>query len=531
MLFSAHVVPYQQTGFYTPIVLDYLKQSTTIQPFFSFTPTVDGIKEAIEQKKNQAVDRKLLVEVLQQQYAPLSKTEAVSNNLNLLQQDNTFTITTAHQPNLFTGPLYFMYKILHAIKLAGHLQEVLPQYNFVPVYYMGSEDADFNELNHTYIRGKKIEWKKAQTGAVGRMKVDHTLIELIDEIQSQLYFEQHASTVIDLLKRCYTEGKDIQTATLELVNELYGAYGLIVLIPDNPALKKQMLTVFKNDLFQQTSSSIVAATSDAIAQHYKVQAHPREINLFYLKDNIRERIEQAGDTYKVVNTSISFSADEIENELTAHPERFSPNVILRGLFQETILPNIAFIGGGGELAYWLQLKELFNHYNIVYPVLVLRNSFLIISKEEQALMEKLQLSNEDIFKPAFDLLNELIERSGRRPKLNGELTRIVEVYAELDRAVADIDQTLVQHVAALKAKTVKQLAELEKKMLRAERKKQGAAQAKIERIKSSLFPGNGLQERVENFSSFQAKWGTAFIEEILNHSLSLEQTFMLLKEA
>jgi uncharacterized protein YllA (UPF0747 family) len=182
-----------------------------------------------------------------------------------------------------------MYKILHVIKLAASLKANFPKNNFVPVYYMGSEDADFAELNHTYVDGKKIEWKKVQSGAVGRMVVDATLIQLVDELQNQLYAEPHVTEVIDLLKRCYTEGKNIQTATFELVNELYGDYGLVVLIPDNANLKKQMIPVFAEDIFQQTSSSIVAKTSGALEMHYKVQANPREINLFYLKENSRER--------------------------------------------------------------------------------------------------------------------------------------------------------------------------------------------------------------------------------------------------
>lgn len=530
MLFEAQTIPYQQTNYFSSIVTDYLQQVPDIQPFYSFAPSLEGIRAIIEQKKKRQVDRALLVSVLQEQYAGTTVSERVQKNLDLLQLPDTFTITTAHQPNLFTGPLYFMYKILHAIRLAEYLKDALPAFHFVPVYYMGSEDADFAELNHTYIRGKKIEWKKVQTGAVGRMKVDATLIKLIDEIQAQLYFEQHASEVVNLLKRCYTEGKDIQTATFELVNELYGQYGLIVLVPDNAALKRQMLPVFHNDIFQQTSSGIVAATSEALEKKYKVQAHPREINLFYLKDAIRERIIQQNDRFVVHHTDISFTAQELEHELNDHPERFSPNVILRGLFQETILPNIAFIGGGGELAYWLQLKDLFMHYNVPFPVLVLRNSFAIIEKEVQSLIDKLQLSAADLFKSEFDLLNTLIERQGKKPALNGELTKVEEVYTELDKMASGIDITLSQHIAALKTKTIKQLLNLEKKMLAAERKKQAALKNKISKIKQPLFPNEGLQERVENFSSFYARWGRNFMEEVYKNSPALEQQFVLLKQ-
>jgi uncharacterized protein YllA (UPF0747 family) len=130
----------------------------------------------------------------------------------------------------------------------------------------------------------------------------------------------------------------------------------------------------------------------------------------------------------------------------------------------------------------------------------------------------------------LDLLNLIIEREGRKPQLNGELTKVEEVYKELDALASAIDKSLSQHIAALKTKTIKQLQNLEKKMLRAERKKHLTIQNKIAKLKQSLFPLNGLQERVENFSSFHAKWGRSFIDEILKNSLSIEQEFVILKE-
>jgi len=227
---------------------------------------------------------------------------------------------------------------------------------------------------------------------------------------------------------------------------------------------------------------------------------------------------------------LRFTKEELEKELETHPECFSPNVILRGLYQESILPNIAFIGGGGELAYWLQLKDLFKHFNVPFPVLVLRNSFLIIEKQWQEIIKKLNVDVKDLFATETRLLDLVIERNGRKPELNGQLTKVEQVYAQLDELATGIDSTLSLHVAALKAKTIKQLQNLEKKMMRAERKKHETVQNQIAKLKQALFPLNGLQERVENFSSFHAKWGSAFIEEVLKNSLSIEQQFVVLNE-
>ncbi len=396
---------------------------------------------------------------------------------------------------------------------------------------MGSEDADFAELNHTYVGGKKIEWKKEQKGAVGRMLVDKTLVQLINELEGQLAVETHGKKIIELLKSCYSDGKTIQNATFQLVNELYGSYGLVVLIPDEPLLKAQMKNVFEDDLFNHTASKIVHQTSMKLEKNYDAQAYPRDINLFYLKDNIRERIERKDDQFLVLNTDLSFSEDEIRNELNDHPERFSPNVILRGLYQETILPNLAFIGGGGELAYWLQLKEMFHHYKIVYPVLVLRNSFLIVEEKWKTKIDKLQLDVADLFNSVDELMKKIVSKNSlHQISLNGNFEKAAELFEHIRLQACAVDPTLSQHVAAIKSRSLKILQELEKKMLRAEKRKFIDQQHQLQMIKEALFPKNNLQERVENFSGFYAKWGSIFIGELYENSLALEQEFCILMQ-
>jgi bacillithiol biosynthesis cysteine-adding enzyme BshC len=530
-MFAEQRIPYNQTNAFSKIPLDYLQGDEKLRPFYAENPTLAGIAQTLLKKQSQSVNRKILVQTLLEQYKNMNATERVMANIQRLANENCFTVCTAHQPNLFTGPLYFIYKILHTIKLAEELKQHLSGYDFVPVYYMGSEDADFAELNHTYVDGKKIEWKKEQKGAVGRMIVDKSLVQLIDELEGQLIGEKHGAEVIGLLRSCYSAGKDIQTATFELVNELYGNYGLVVLIPDHPVYKAQMIQLFEEELFQNTSAGIVQQTSVKLEEHYNVQAHPREINLFYLKDDIRERIIRKEETFTVHNTSLSFSAEEIKTELVNHPERFSPNVILRGLFQETILPNLVFIGGGGEMAYWLQLKDLFNHYKVVYPVLVLRNSFLVIERKWKEKISRLNLTIPDIFKSVNELMTLIVERmSSNAISLNGNFEKAEAFYEQIKTQAAAIDPTLGQHVAAIKTRSLKSLQELEKKMLRAEKRKYADEERGIQNMKAALFPANGLQERKENFSSFYAKWGGSFIDELYRHSLALEQEFMVLIE-
>ncbi|MBX9781812.1 MAG: bacillithiol biosynthesis cysteine-adding enzyme BshC [Chitinophagaceae bacterium] len=527
---TAQRLSYRQTGAFSKIVLDYLDDAEQLRSFYSHRPTRDGIKNAVSERKQFSTNRNVLVKHLQQQYANVQMNETVKKNIDLLLSENTFTVTTAHQPNLFTGPLYFLYKILHAIKLAASLKTEMPQYNFVPVYYMGSEDADVDELAHFWLNGEKKEWSTDQSGAFGRFVTNKELVKMMDALAGELGVQPFGNELIEKLRNYYKVGTTIQQAIFALVNDLFAEYGLMVLIADDALLKQQMSAVFEDELMNHNSSKLVEATAKQLEQHYKVQAGSREINLFYLDEDVRERIEAKGNGYAVANTTIEFTKEAMLQELKEHPERFSPNVILRGLFQETILPNIAFIGGGGEIAYWLELKAVFDFYKVPFPVLVLRNSFLIVEAKWQEKMKKLSLSVEELFQPAEILLNEMVlKTSSHTLKLNGSVTEAEALYEQLKKLSAAVDPTLVNHVEALKTKTLYRLQELEKKIFRAEKRKFDEQRRQIEQLKAALFPKNGLQERVDNFSMYYAKWGREFIQMLYEHSLSLEQEFVVVE--
>jgi bacillithiol biosynthesis cysteine-adding enzyme BshC len=518
---------YDSTQAFSKIVIDYLNQSDSLKPFFEHTPTIDGISTSIVSRKKINTNRTLLVNTLRKQYSGLTISEKVNANIELLQQENVFTVTTAHQPNIFTGPLYFIYKIMHAVKLAEELTLQLPDNQFVPVYYMGSEDADLEELGNIHLGGQSLIWNTKQTGAVGRMRIDKSFLQMMYAIQGQIGVLPFGNELIQLFMSCYTEGKLIQEATLELVNHLFAAYGVVVLIPDQAELKAAFSSVIQKELLEQFSHTVVEKTAAALSLNYKVQASGRAINLFYLVDNYRERIElNAEGQFEIKALQKVFSKEEILQELALHPERFSPNVILRGVFQETILPNIAFIGGGGELAYWLELKNVFKAVNIPYPVIVLRNSFLVIEKAQKEKLAKLAFSELDLFTDSLELINRTVKASTlNKLSLGKELSALEAIYQQLRDLSGAIDTTLEDHVSSIKNKAIKKVEELEKKMLRAEKKKFQHSIQQITQLKSSLFPGNNLQERHDNFSIFYSKYGNHWLSIIHKASQGLKQAF------
>lgn len=531
MKFKSHYISYHKTGAFSKLVEDYINGDEALKPFYKNDPDLAGIKKAIKERKKHKYNRSLLVDELKKQYAGIQAHTKVNENIDLLLEDNTFTVCTAHQPNIFTGHLYFVYKILHAIKLADKLNEKIKGHHFVPVYYMGSEDADLQELGEVHINGKKYEWKTQQKGAVGRMKVDKPFIELLNEIDGQLSVEKYGNEIMEVVKRSYTLGKTIEQATFELVNILFEDKGLIVFLPDNAALKNEFHDISYKELTEQFSNKIVAETIASFPEKYKVQAAGREINLFYLKDDLRERIERVKEYYVVANTDLNFTQEEILEELKQCPERFSANVILRPVFQEMILPNVAFIGGGGELAYWLELKKVFEAVNIPYPVLVLRNSFMIVHKKVLANIDKLQYKINDFFKPATDLIEELVKRETKlQLKLDDEKAGIKALYEKIQSAAIMVDVTLHKHVTAIEIQALKRIEILEKKMLRAEKKKFEAGQRQIMKVKESLFPSGTLQERVDNLLPFYASFGKDFIELLYENSKALGREFCIIEE-
>lgn len=521
-------LPYRQTGYFSRIIMDYLEQAEELSPFYQHPPTAEGLSESLKARKTFPTDRAVLVQTLQEQYAGMPIAPRVRENIERLAQDNTFTVCTAHQPAIFTGHLYFIYKILHTIRLAEWLKKAHPSDNFVPVFYMGSEDADLDELGHIYLGGDKLVWDTKQTGAVGRMKTKG-LDKLYYRIEGQLSVEPFGRELMALLKTAYLESPDIQTATFKLLHGLFAEYGLIVLIADKAAFKKQLAAIFEDDLFKEEPTRIVNESIARLTDRYKIQANPRPINLFYLKDDIRNRIERTAEGFQVVDTPLRFSEEEMRTELKQYPERFSPNVILRGLFQETILPNLAFIGGGGETAYWLELKALFDHYNTPFPVLILRNSFLLVSQHWMQKLTHMGFAIPDVFRGADDLANALVLRDSTNTlNLTEEITAANDYYERLKSLTRPVDPTLEQHVIALQARALEPIRTLEKKLLKAERRKFGDQQRQLIALKAALFPHDNLQERVENFMPWFAALGPAFIHDLYTHSPALEQEFVVL---
>lgn len=523
-------ISHKATGYFSPLIIDYLEQQASLAPFYQYTPTDEGMDRAIADRKKFPVDRALLVNTLKAQYAGIDISDSVRDNIAALTEEQTFTVCTAHQPNLLTGYLYFIYKIIHTARLARHLQTRHPEARFVPVYYIGSEDNDLDELGVFRYEQRKFRWETDQTGAVGRM---HTrdLKPLLEELYRIIGPPgEQADRLQDIIRAAYEGQATIAAATRYIVNAFLGSFGVVVIDADDVALKQAFVPVIKDELLEGRSFKLVKEPSEALSRLYKAQAFARPINLFYLKDDLRERIEATDTGYKVVHSTISWTTEELMEEVTNHPERFSPNVILRGLYQETILPNVAFIGGGSEVAYWMQLKPIFNHYDVFFPPLILRQSFLWIAEEQRVLQEKTGCSDTELFEPTEQLARAFVRKHTHKDmELEDIRQQLQHTLLQLKTKATAIDTTLNASVEAALTKMRHQVDVVEKKMMRAEKQHMGVRLAQVYRLKQQLFPNGTLQERQENFMPYYLRYGEAYFEALYAATLPYGDGFVLIK--
>jgi bacillithiol biosynthesis cysteine-adding enzyme BshC len=525
---QAKYISYQETDSFSQIVLDYLGQKESLNKFYTYSTDYNGFQKAISERQVLA-DRKVLVEVLQAQYAHLKSSAQVEANINLLAEDKTFTITTGHQLNIFTGPLYFIYKIVTAINLAKDLKSKFPAYNFVPVYWMATEDHDFEEINHVKLEDKTITWNTNASGATGKISTAD-LKEALATYVGYLGISKNGTKLARLVESAYTNNALLADATRELVDGLFAQEGLVCMDADDPRLKKQFAPIIAEDITGQHSFEHISASNMALEElGYKPQVNPREINFFYMTDGLRERITETNGVYEVLNSDIRFSKAELLEEIQNHPERFSPNVVMRPVYQEVILPNLAYIGGGAEVTYWLQLKANFDHYAVPFPVLLLRNSALVIDKRSERKMQILGISHRNLFKPNEVLKNNWVKAHvDTYISLQDEERSISAVFDQIKLNAYKIDKTLSQSADAAKTKTLKLLTALDKKMLRAEKRKHETSLSQVDGLKARLFPSGVLQERVLNLAPMYVQYGDDFIDSLLASFRPLELQFTVL---
>ena len=509
----------RKVGSFSKMFLDYIEGQDALNEFYEWKPKIESFQSAITNKAFSPAKRKTLVDALERQYDGLTCVSKLSENIQSLSEARTFTVTTGHQLNIFTGPLYFLFKLITTINLSKKLKAHYPDYHFIPVYWMATEDHDFEEISYFNMFGKKYQWTTEQTGAVGRFDPS-SLTEVLDQVREN----------VELFEKAYGRFKTLADSVRFYVNELFGSEGLIVVDGDDPQLKAQFAPIMKDDILNQNAHHRVKHTNEQLIDlGYKLQAFSRPINFFYL-DDFRRRIISDGENFSVVDSDIKFTKREILSEIDHYPERFSPNVIMRPVYQEVILPNIAYLGGPAEIIYWLQLKGVFDYYKMSFPVLMPRNFGMIINQNTAKKAKKLGIANEQLFRSKEQLKADYLSRtSAHQPTLNDQKQSFSDLFESIKIKVEMIDQSLGGYIDSEEVKAIKALAQIEKKLKKSLEKNHRTALLQIEGIKDRLFPSGVLQERSENYLNFYFN-NTALIQELLDEFEPFEFSFYLFWE-
>ena len=363
--------------FFSNSLIEAYYKGDKLKSFYTYTPDMNGIGEAIKGKLSFSQQKRdYLVQDLYRQYdeagIDLSESRAVHENIDKLKKSNTFTITTGQQIHLGLGPVYVLYKLFDTIALSSQLNNEFPNQNFVPVFWMATEDHDLEEIASTSFFGNQLKWDTNQSGAVGRMNTDgvaELFQDLLDRHQVSDIQEDFLQRTVDI----YRQSKNLAIAFRKLLNDYLGHTGLIILDADSKLLKSSFTPVMVDELKYRNNQALKETSQQLEKVGFKRQLRVKSCNLFLLQENDRVRIDEL----------IDFSSESPEDFVKNNYENLSPNAALRPVYQEWILPNVCSVLGSSELNYWLQLKGLFDNYDIPLPSMVLRTSAVLIPSKFQ----------------------------------------------------------------------------------------------------------------------------------------------------
>ena len=486
-------MPLADTQRYSRLLLDYVANSDGLAPFYGHRPSLEGIYEQLQKKRPLLAVRQRLQATLRAQYSKLEPKKGVTDNLSALSEENTFVITTGHQLSICTGPLYVPFKIVSVISLCRKLQDRYPAYRFVPLFWMHTEDHDLAEIDHFYLQNTRYVADFPAGGAVGAFSAS-PVARILKEVPAAL----------SLFRESYAAGT-LALATRKLLHGLFGKEGLLALDPMERDLKKELLPLLRADIKGHLTAPFQTRTKALSTLGYKRQLSPRSLHFFYLESKHRGAIVRKGEGYAVLNSEVRFANDDALLEVAAaHPERFSPTAALRPLYQEAILPNLAYVGGPAEIAYWLQLGGIFDAMSLAMPVLVPRLFGALVPVSAQRRCQKLGLSHTDLF-CAPSALHKKVFPVLASHTFTHEKEQLHQLFEGMADEIASLDPTLrayVQRQNKAAEQSVSRVYERLRKSLLARSASRGR---RLHSLADLMFPRGILQERTSNIMSFLAQ--------------------------
>ncbi len=511
---------------------DYLYNFDKVKGYYkyNFRDKEEYIKLFKKRAEMQGEIRGTMYSILQNQYKNRQISEITGKNLSLLQEKTTLAVVTGQQLGILGGPLYTFYKIITAIKLCNNLNERYDDFHFVPVFWLEGDDHDFEEVKSINIIDENNDLKKISyedeapeeenKGSVGFLKLNADINRFFDELNAELRDTEFKNDVLSKLKSFYSEARTFKDAFRDLIFWLFDEYGLIIFDPQDPEIKKLLAPVFQKEIsgFRAHSEKLVNVSA-RLEEEYHAQVKVRPINLFFHTDEGRYLIEPVENDFRLKRKRKKFTYDELQSLIEKEPERFSPNVLLRPICQDYLLPTAFYVGGPSEISYFAQVTPLYSIYQLEPPIIFPRSSATLIEKNIASLLEKYELKIEDVFIPSDELKNnvlQIISPNSLDDTFSHVSNEIELTYDRLKEKLFEFDKTIADASTKYRQKSIQYLDELKGKALDAQKKKHEVTLRQVDKLSTALFPASNLQERELNFIYFAYRYGTDFIKTIFN---------------
>ncbi len=483
---------------------------------------------------NRYFDKNILIDILKRQNVTFGGSEKTASNIELMKDENTFAVVTGQQVSLYTGNLYTILKTITAVKLTADLKRRFPQFNFVPVFWLESEDHDLDEANHARLINKQNEIvrvgfepqaaeedesaSKKNLMPVGGIKFDSMINQINEQLKDTLIDTDFKEKLMEKISSIYTKGNDYRNAFASLMNWIFKDYGLVFVDCSDVEIKKLLTPVFEKEL--NTSPKLceeIIKTSAELEKEYDLQVKPKVINLFFIHNGNRLLIEpRDNNRFALKNSKRRFEQDELMNILFENPELFSPNVVLRPICQDYLLPTIAYVGGPSEISYFAQLKSAYKHYDITMPVIFPRVSATIIENKVKKFFANFDVSFEEIFNEKV-LVSKVVDKLSEI-KIEDEFSKTFDevnrIFYDLKNTVSKIDKTLTGSADNIKDKLVSGLENFKGKLVNAQAKRSETTTSQIDKVTNNVYPLESLQERIINVTYFLNKYNDEFIKKL-----------------
>jgi len=513
------------------LFLDYIYEFENVREYYKHNfRNKDAYPSVFKSITESRKDKQLNISgIIKNQYLTLQNiSNKTLRNIDLIDKEKTIAVVTGQQLGILGGPLYTVYKIITAIRLANQLTERYDDFKFVPVFWLEGDDHDFNEVrsinlfnneNQVLNFGYKDEINDDDAKqSIGKINFDEALNEFFSNYEGSLRESDFKKELVSKIKECYQVGKSFKQSFKELLFWLFDEYGLVIFDPQDPHIKSLLKPIFKkevNDFALHTQKLI--QTSAKLEELYHAQVKVKPVNLFYHTDDGRYSVEPVDEVFKLRRKRKQFTKDEILTEIENFPERFSPNVLLRPICQDYLFPTGFYIGGPSEIAYFAQVTPLYDFYKIAPPIIFPRSSATILEKNVSSGLDKYDLSMNDIFLG----LDELKEKVIAGLSENNIETTFVEASKEIELTfdkikenLFAIDKTLVDSSGRYKDRIMSSILELKTKAIKAQETKHETTIRQLTRLSNLLYPLGNLQEREINFTYFYNKYGKDFIRKI-----------------